>query len=162
VSRPARAALLGAALAALALVAGCGSGSGKPQVTFTVGGQDRTVGPAQFCDLKLSDCSQDATAQVKITVPPGTPIGITVPDEVSGAPWHVVFAYTGPDGRTEGRSPVFAPQAQKSYTLTLPDPADRLETAQVQLFGPAPTQDPQTGEIEFPVRGTWLLVSDAG
>ena len=59
--------------------------------------------------------------------------------------------------QTDGRSPVFAPNAQSDYTLQLPDPADRLVGAQVQQFGPPPQADPETGEIEFPIRASWVL-----
>ena len=74
----------------------------------------------------------------------------------------MVFSYLGPDGRTRSRRAqplVAAPDQRTDYTLTLPDPRDRLLTAQVQQFGPAPTQDPATGRIEFPVRATWVLVA---
>ena len=148
-------------LACCALLAGCGgSGDDAPQVTFTVAGQPRTAAPTQWCDLDLKDCSGDAAAAVRITVPAGTPVQVSVPDAVSSAPWHVVFSYRAPDGtQVDGRSPVFAPGAYKDYALQLPDPADQLVTAQVQQFGPAPTQNAQTGEIEFPVRGSWVLIT---
>lgn len=144
-----------------ALLAGCGgSGDAPPQVTFTVAGQSRTAGPTQWCDLALTDCAGDPAAEVRLTVPAGTPVHVEVPEPVSSAPWHVVFSYRGADGQqVDGRSPVFAPGAQQDYSLQLPAPTDQLVTAQVQLFGPAPTQDEATGEIEFPVRGSWVLVT---
>lgn len=158
-NRPALAGLL----AATALVlAGCGT-SAPPTVTFDVAGSSLTAAPTQYCDNKLQNCRDDANARLSAPVPPGTPVRITVPEEVSGAPWQVAFAYLGKDGRTrtDGRSPVAAPNQRTDYTLTLPDPADRLVTAQVQLFGPAPVADPGTGELTFPVRATWVLVSGA-
>jgi hypothetical protein len=143
------------------LLAGCGSDA-PPRVTFTVGGQAHTAAPTQWCDLELTDCTGDAAAQVHLAVPAGTPVQIGVPDDVASAPWHVVFSYRGPDGRqVDARSPVFAPGAQHDYALVLPEGSDQLLTAQVQQFGPAPTTDPQTGEIQFPVRGSWVLVTDA-
>jgi hypothetical protein len=142
------------------LLAGCGS-SDSPEVTWTVGGTDRTVGPTQFCDMKMQDCSDDPSAQVTLPIPAGTEVKVAVPEEVSTAPWSVVFSYTAPDGtRTDGRSPIFTPDAQQDYTLTLPDPAATLVTAQVQLLGAAPGIDPVTGEITFPTRGTWVLVAE--
>ncbi|WP_037056416.1 DUF2771 family protein [Pseudonocardia asaccharolytica] len=152
--------LFPALLAVLAvLLAGCGSGA-PPTVTFTVSGQERTTGPTQYCDLKLTDCSADANAEVHLPVPAGMPVHIAVPEELSSAPWHVVFSYHGPDDqKVDGRSPVFAPNTQRDYTLVLPDAADTLLTAQVQQFGPAPVANEQTGEIEFPVRGSWVLVA---
>ncbi len=155
-----RPALAGLAAAAALVLAGCGT-SAPPTVTFEVGGKSLTAAPTQFCDNELQNCRDDANARLTAPVAPGTPVTITVPEEVSSAPWQVAFAYLGPDGRTrtEGRSPIATPGARSEYTLRLPDPRDRLVTAQVQLFGPAPAPDPATGRITFPVRATWVLVS---
>ena len=128
-----------------------------PEVTFSAGGASVATGPSQYCDVKLSDCTADAAATVQLPVPAGTALRVTVPDEVAEAPWHVVFSYRDAGGQqVDARSPVFARQ-QHDYTLALPGPADRLVTAQVQQFGPAPRIDEQTGEVEFPVRGSWVL-----
>jgi hypothetical protein len=139
----------------LLLAAGCGTD--PPQVTFSAAGTTVTARAAQYCDLKLTDCSADATAPVQLAVPPGTPLQVAVPDDVSQAPWHVVFSYRDAGGQhIDARSPVLT-NKQHDYTLTLPEPADRLITAQVQQFGPAPQINEQTGEVEFPVRGSWVL-----
>ena len=142
-------------LAALLLAAGCSSE--PPQVTFAAAANTVTAGPAQYCDIKLTDCTGDAAASAQLVVPPGLPLRVTVPDDLAEAPWHVVFRYRDAGGQEiEARSPVFADQ-QRDWTLTLPAPADRLLTAQVQQFGPAPRINEQTGEVEFPVRGSWVL-----
>ena len=126
-------------LAAVALLAaGCGSGT-PPEVTFTAAGTSVTARPAQYCDLKLTDCSDDAAAPVQLAVPAGAPLQVAVPDGVAEAPWHVVFSYRNATGeQVDARSPLFPAEQQHDYTLTLPEPADRLVTAQVQQFGPAP------------------------
>ena len=83
---------------------------------------------------------------------------MNVPDGVAEAPWHVVFSYRNTVGeQIDARSPLFASKQQHDYTLTLPEPTDRLVTAQVQQFGPAPQINEDTGELEFPVRGSWVL-----
>ncbi|RZT88579.1 uncharacterized protein DUF2771 [Pseudonocardia sediminis] len=152
--------LAGLAAAAALVLAGCGT-SAPPTVTFDIGGNTLTAAPTQYCDNQLQNCADDANARLTAPVEPGTPVTITVPEEVSSAPWQVAFAYLGPDGRTrtDGRSPIATPGQRTEYTLTLPDPRDRLVTAQVQLFGPAPVADPASGQITFPVRATWVLVA---
>jgi Protein of unknown function (DUF2771) len=146
-----------AVVTAVLLVAGCGAP--PPQVTFTAAGTHVTAKPSQYCDLKLADCSGDAAATVQLAVPAGTPLQVAVPDGVAEAPWHVVFSYRDGTGQqVDARSPLFA-QKEHDYTLTLPEPADQLLTAQVQQFGPAPRINEQTGEIEFPVRGSWVLTT---
>jgi hypothetical protein len=153
-----RRSLLAALGAAVFLLAGCGGGD--PQVTWRAGDQESTIGPAQYCDSRLRECTNDEQAQASLAGPAGTAVEVSVPSEVSEAPWSVVFAYVGADGQqTTGRSPVFAPEAQESYTLTLPEPGDVLQTAQVQLLGVAPVANPDSGELEFPTRATWVLVA---
>lgn len=150
--------LFPALLAAALLTAGCGSSGSPPQVTFSAGQASATAGPTQFCDLDLKNCHNDPNAPVKLAVPVGTPLHVTVPQEVSSAPWQVVFTYVDPKGASvDGRSEVLAPNQHPDYTLTLPDSTDTLVTAQVQQYGPAPQADPQTGELQFPIRASWIV-----
>jgi hypothetical protein len=145
-------------VAALLLVAACSSSQPPPQVTFAAGQASVVARPAQYCDLKLTDCTGDPAAPVVLTVPVGTPLKVTVPHEIAATPWQVVFSYRDAGGaQTDGRSPVFAPNAQSDYTLELPAPEDRLVGAQVQQFGPPPQANAETGEIEFPIRASWVL-----
>lgn len=160
ITRSRRPGPIGLLAVVLALVAGCAGGA-RPTVTFDVGGTALTAAPTQICDNRMENCSDDPNARVTAAVPPGTPVRITVPEEVSAAPWQVAYSFTGPDGRTrtDARSEIAAPGGRTEFTLTLPDPRDRLVTAQVQVFGPAPAIDPRTGRLEFPVRATWVLVA---
>ncbi len=152
--------LLPVLIAALA-VAGC-SGTAPPQVTFGAGTATVVARPTQYCDVKLADCTSDAGAPVELTVPPGTPLQITVPDDIASTPWQVVFTYRDPAGaQTDGRSPVFAVNAQHTYALELPDGSDRLLGAQVQQYGPPPQLDPESGELQFPIRASWVLSAKA-
>jgi hypothetical protein len=146
-------------LAALTLPA-CGL-AGPPEVTFGVGAQESTVGPARYCDLQLTECDDDATAPVRMEVPPGTPVRVEVPGEIAETPWHVVFRYRSASGeQVDGRTPVFAPDERSDYLLELPAATDQLLTAQVQQFGPPPQPD-SDGEVEFPIRASWVLTTPA-
>jgi hypothetical protein len=148
------------AFAAVALLAaGCGSDT-PPEVTFSAADASVTARPTQYCDLKLTECADDAGAPVRLAVPAGTPLRVTVPNGIAEAPWHVVFSYRNEGGeQVDARSPLFAADQQRDYTLTLPTPTDRLVTAQVQQFGPAPQINENTNEIEFPIRGSWVLTA---
>lgn len=144
--------------AAVLLLAGCGSES--PQVTFAAAGASVVARPAQYCDLALTDCAGDATAPVELAVPAGTPLQVTVPDAIAQTPWQVVFSYRDAAGtQSDQRSPVFAPAERNIWTLELAAPTDRLLTAQVQQYGPPPRINPDTGEIEFPIRASWVLIT---
>jgi Protein of unknown function (DUF2771) len=144
---------------AVLLAAGCGTGE-PPEVTFTAGSASVAARPAQYCDLKLTECSDDAAAPVQLAVPAGMPLVVEVPGGVSEAPWHVVFSYRTAGGeQVDARSPLFPAEERDDFTLELPAPDDRLLAAQVQQFGPAPRINEETGEIEFPVRGSWVLTT---
>jgi Protein of unknown function (DUF2771) len=145
-------------IAAIALLlAGCAS-SAPPEVTFAAGEASAMARPTQYCDIDLTNCKGDANAPVQLAVPPGTPLQITVPDAVAQAPWQVVFSYRDANGtQTDERSPVFAASEQNTWTLQLAAPTDRLLTAQVQQYGPPPQINPETGEVEFPIRASWVL-----
>ena len=145
--------------ATAALLAGCGSG-GPPEVTFAAGAASVVAKPTQYCDLKLQDCQSDANAPVRLAVPAGTPLRVSVPSEISSTPWQVVFTYRSANGsQTDGRSPVLTPDRHPDYTLQLPAPTDALVTAEVQQYGPPPQANAATGELEFPIRATWVLTT---
>ena len=148
---------VGLVAATALLLASCGSDE-PPQVTFASGSASAVARPAQYCDIDLTDCEGDPAAPVALPVPPGTPVQVTVPDGIAQSPWQVVFSYRDANGtQTDERSPVFAPQERSTWTLQLAAPADRLITAQVQQYGPPPQANPDTGEIEFPIRASWVL-----
>lgn len=149
-------------LAAALLVAGCSGSTPPPDVTFAAGTTSVVAKPTQYCDIDLTNCNSDTTAPVELAVPVGTPLQITVPEEISSTPWQVVFSYRDSKGaQTDGRSPVFNVNAQKAYSLQLPAPGDRLLAAQVQQYGPPPQANPETGELEFPIRASWVLTTKA-
>lgn len=157
--RSGRAVLLAVTAAAAVLLAGC-AGEARPTVTFDVAGNALVAAPTQICDNRMENCADDPNARVTAPIPAGTPVRIVVPEQVSSAPWQVAYSFTDARGaRVDARTDVAAPGRRTEYTLTLPTPADRLVTAQVQVFGPAPAIDPQSGRIEFPVRATWVLVA---
>lgn len=149
-----------AALAVL-LVTGCGADV-PPQVTFAAGGSSALARPTQFCNAEFTDCDNDAGAPVELAVPPGSPVRISVPEEVARTPWAVVFRYRDATGeQVDGRSPLLAAGEHTGYTLELPALEDRLLTAQVQQFAAPPQTDPETGEIQFPASATWVLTTDS-
>jgi Protein of unknown function (DUF2771) len=140
-----------------ALLTGCG-GATPPDVTFSAGAASVVAKPTQYCDLRLENCQSDTNAPVRLAVPAGTSLKVTVPSEISSTPWQVVFTYRSANGsQTDGRSPVLTPDQHPDYTLQLPAASDALVTAEVQQYGPPPQANAETGEIEFPIRATWVL-----
>ena len=147
-------------LAGALLVAGCGAT--PPQVGFAAGPAEVVAGPTQYCDLEFTECTNDPAAPVELAVPPGTPLRVTVPAEIAQTPWQLVFTYRDANlAQTAGRSPVFGAGERSDYILALPTPTARLLIAQVQQYGPPPQLSAQTGEVEFPIRATWVLTVTA-
>jgi hypothetical protein len=141
-----------------------------PQVRFAVGETSAVARPTQYCDLRLTDCTADPAAPVALPVPPDTPVVVTVPPEIAETPWQVVFSYRDTTGaQVDERSPVFPPNApglelapdeqSRYWTLQLPTPDAQLVTAEVQQYGPPPVANPETGEIDFPIRASWVLTA---
>ncbi|ALE72054.1 hypothetical protein AD006_08500 [Pseudonocardia sp. EC080610-09] len=162
ITRPRRSARTLAGLLAVVAVLLAGCGGSSPTVTFDVAGNALTAAPTQFCDNRMEDCTDDPNARVTADVPPATAIRITVPDEVSSGPWQVAYAFTrdGSPQPIQQRSDIAPAGSRTEFTLELPQPTDRLLTAQVQLFGPAPAIDQETLQMQFPVRATWVLVGE--
>lgn len=141
----------------LALTA-CGGGS-PPEVEFAAGDATVTARPAHYCDINLTECESDPTAPVTLPVPAGTTVRITVPEDVAKTPWTVVFSYRSSTGeQIDERSRVFSPNERSEFVLTLPSPTDQLSTAEVQQIG-VPQVNPETGEVEYPVRASWVLTA---
>ncbi len=165
--------LLAVPVAAL-LLAGCAATEPPPppQVTFTAGTASIVARPAQYCDVELTQCLTDVAAPVQLGVPPGTLLQVTVPPEIAQTPWQVVFSYTDATGaQIDERSPVFSPDGRRAevapdqvslyWSVQLPAPTDRLLTTEVQQYGPPPQPNPRTGELEFPIRASWVLNATA-
>lgn len=136
--------------------------SGPPApgaVTFAAGGRQVEAGPSQWCDVEVTECDDDADAAVRLAVPPGVPLTVTVPADVVPTPWQVVFSVRDAAGaEQQGRSAVLPPGSPPTYTLTLPDPAQRLDSVEVQQYG-ARLGDGPNG-LEFVTRSTWVLGVD--
>jgi hypothetical protein len=144
-------------LVAVVGAAAAGCASAPPQVTFAAGAATVQAGPTQYCEVDLSGCA-DPGSPVRLAVPAGTALQITVPRELSSTPWHVVFSYRDDTGQqVDERSSVFPPNAATGYTLQLPTPTAQLVEAQVQEFGAAQEIDPATQETEFAIRASWVL-----
>lgn len=153
--RPLLAAIAGSALF---LLAGCAGG--PPQVTFAVAGESIEAGPTQYCEDDFVTCQNFPENPVDLPVPPGTALEITVPEQISSTPWQIVFTYRDAGGaQQDERTTVFGPGEQQTYSLELPDPAARLLTAQVQQYGPPPQLNQSTGEVEFPIRSSWVFLN---
>lgn len=123
------------------VLAGCTSAPEEtpppPTIDFLIAGKKTTAKPFLFCDVKVEDCKRDNTAMLKLPVPPGTPVKVTVPKDVADTPWSVVIQYRTAKG--EQKAPVtvatFAPGKETSYEALPPGDGDQLQTLEVKQAG---------------------------
>ncbi len=144
------------AVAGIALT-GCSPGESRPEVTFYSHGDTARVAPVLFCNELGKQCSRPDQGNVgELGVPTDAPVQISVPEELSSAPWQVVFRYRGPDGKqVEERSTVFDPGKRHAYTLRVPG-GGQVEHIEVQRYS-APVTITPSGGILFSIGGTWVL-----
>lgn len=123
------------------VLAGCTSAPEEtpppPTIDFLIAGKKTTAKPFLYCDVKVEDCKRDNTAMLKLPVPPGTPVKVTVPKDVADTPWSVVIQYRTAKG--EQKAPVtvatFAPGKETSYEALPPGDGDQLQTLEVKQAG---------------------------
>jgi Protein of unknown function (DUF2771) len=127
---------------ALLVLAGCSSNEPpaappQPRVDFVVAEKKVTAKPFLYCDVKVEDCRRDNAAMIKIPVPPGTSVKITVPREVADTPWSVVIQYKTAAG--EQKNPVtvatFAPGKENTFEALPTEPGAQLQTVEVKQAG---------------------------
>lgn len=126
---------------AVLVLAGCTSAPEEapppPTIDFLIAGKKTTAKPFLFCDVKVEDCKRDNTAMLKLPVPPGTPVKVTVPKDVADTPWSVVIQYVTAKG--EQKAPVtvatFAPGKETSFEALPPGEGDQLQTLEVKQAG---------------------------
>ena len=125
-------------------------------VTVTLPTALSCTGPTGATALSCSG-GEDDTGAPHLTLAPGTPLDVSVPQDVGDTPWVIVFSYTDAQGRKQGdRTPVFAAKEKYSYHLTPPKGA-QLTRLEVQSLIAAQGPD---GGVEFPAVRTWVLVID--
>lgn len=149
-----------AAAAVLGLVlTGCSRGeppTPDPKIEFEVDGTRVSADPFLYCDIEVNDCKRDNTAQVSLTVAPGTPVRVRVPEEVAATPWSVVIQYRTGAGEQMPPETVatFAPGRTRTFDAVPPGEGDQLQTVEVKQAGAKLVRDEQ-GEPAAVSRGVW-------
>lgn len=132
-----------AALGVLALVAVVGLGAvlyltlrdrgqHQPTVSAFAHGETVDVKPLEYCSVTLEDCTQGAIARLDV---PGTePLQLSLPHDISSAPWRLVMVFAGPDGTLVPKERYFAADETRAVTVQSDaDPKLRLNGVEIQL-----------------------------
>lgn len=144
------------------VLAGCSSNEPppavpRPRIDFTVAAKKVSAKPFLYCDIKVEDCRRDNTAMIKMPVPPGTSVVVTVPRDVAETPWSVVIQYKTADGQQKAPVTVatFAPGKENSFEALPSEPGAQLQTVEVKQAGGVMVQG-QNGP-EPVTRAAWSL-----
>ncbi|WP_083661149.1 DUF2771 family protein [Actinophytocola xanthii] len=141
------------------LLAGCSSTPpppADPSIDFSVADTKVSAKPYLYCDIEVNACKRDNTAQVRLTVAPGTPVRVRVPKEVAETPWSVVIQYRTAAGEQKAPETVatFAPNKASTFDALPPGKGDQLQTVEVKQAGAKLVRD-EAGEPAAVSRGVW-------
>ncbi|TSD96620.1 DUF2771 domain-containing protein [Skermania sp. ID1734] len=122
-----------------------------PQITAYAHGKAITVSPYQYCTFNLADCKQGSIAQ--LDVPAGYPLQLSLPSEISKAPWRIIMSYVRPDGAMIIKERYYASNEASAVTVESDtNPAWQLAGVEIQI--PSAVVD----ESGIPrVRGIWSI-----
>ncbi|WP_318841924.1 DUF2771 domain-containing protein [Rhodococcus sp. Z13] len=102
-----------------------------PTITAYAYGETVTVAPAQHCNLYLEDCVEHPLGE--LYVPAGYPLQLSLPAEISDAPWRMITVYGDTrTGQTFLDGQMFEAGAQRAVTVPS-DPALQLLGVEIQL-----------------------------
>lgn len=124
-----------AAAFTVAMVAIIGKADAKP-ITITAFAKNKavTVAPYVYCDVYLNGCDEEDGNLTELDVPAGLPLQLSVPTDVSKAPWRLLAVYQAKDGQTFVNPQTFEPGA--SSAVTVPTTQDlQLIGIEIQLPG---------------------------
>ncbi|NLE78142.1 MAG: DUF2771 domain-containing protein [Rhodococcus sp.] len=73
-----------------------GAESHPPTLTAYSHGETVDVPPLQYCNLSLDECDQGSVTELE--VPVGSPLQLSLPKDISAAPWRMIIQYQDANG----------------------------------------------------------------
>lgn len=155
--------LTGWIVAALVVLASAGAGIGAwlltrdqgttlPQISVYSQGETVRIEPYLYCNvIDLNDCAK-GNAQAQLSVSDRYPVQLSVPAEISRAPWRLLRVYADERNTT---TTVFRPDSQLAVTIPTIDPKrGRVVGLAVQLL--TLVQD-ENGELRDLPHAEWSV-----
>ncbi|MGX1809836.1 DUF2771 domain-containing protein [Nocardia sp. NPDC055321] len=134
-----------------------------PQITAYAHGKTVTVDPFMYCTvhvennmLDLRDC-EESQFVANLDVPPGYPLQLSLPKQISDAPWQMVMVYALPDGSAVKQVATHRDYPENARAITVQTPPDpRLQLAVVEIQLPVPARDADGNEGYIP-HAVWSI-----
>lgn len=129
----------------------------NPDVTFYSSGKSVTAAPIQYCNAQEQHCAANGSAAAALTVIPGQPVQVSVPQEIANTPWQVAARFRDASGTEYAScSPLFGVGKQYAYTVYAPHAGDQLVL--IEIYQSSATFALAAGnQVYTPIRGTWVL-----
>ncbi|HVV19820.1 MAG TPA: DUF2771 family protein [Pseudonocardiaceae bacterium] len=132
----------------------------NPDITFYSSGRSVTAAPIQYCDVREEHCAADGSAAASLTVIPGQPVQISVPQEVANTPWQVGARFRDASGSEYAScSPLFSVGQRYAYTVYAPHAGDQLVLIEIYQSSGTLAMTPDN-QVYMPIRGTWVLTAN--
>ncbi|RJO78793.1 DUF2771 domain-containing protein [Nocardia panacis] len=127
-----------------------------PQITAYAHGRAITVAPYEYCTVRMQDCRHGETAQ--LPVPSGYPLQISLPKQVTEAPWLAQLIYELPTSERVARVISHADYAPGTVSLTIPSrPEPGLHLIGVEFQLPILARDVDTGREFYLPHARWSI-----
>ncbi|ONM50391.1 DUF2771 domain-containing protein [Nocardia donostiensis] len=146
--------VLGAAFTGVLWVLVRNADSRDPEITAYAHGTTVTVPPFMYCTVRMEDCRYGET--VSLDVPAGYPLQLSLPTQISGAPWLIQQVYELPSGEEVAEMSGHAEfDGARAITIdSQPEPDLRLVGVEIQL--PILARD-ETGREFYVPHAVWSI-----
>jgi hypothetical protein len=132
----------------------------NPNVTFYSSGTSVTAAPIQYCDVQEQHCTANGSASASLSVIPGQPVQISVPQEIADTPWQVAARFRDASGTEYAAcSPLFGVGQRYAYTVYAPHAGDQLVLIEIYQSSATFALD-GSQQVYTPIRGTWVLTAN--
>jgi hypothetical protein len=135
--------------------------STPPEITFVA--KDKTVAakPFRYCNVEVTECTEDRNAVAYLTLPAGATVEVRVPDDVAATPWSVTIGYVTATGEQKDQMVgVFTKGDRETFTAQAPAPGDSLTTVEVKQAGGR--LEDEGGQPQVVPRAVWSLQIQRG
>ncbi|NLU82427.1 DUF2771 domain-containing protein [Rhodococcus sp. HNM0569] len=129
-----------------------GSDPRPVSVTAYSHGSTVEVTPYLYCTVNLEDCSEEGTI-APLDVPAGMPLQLSLPSEISSAPWRLLTVYQGPNGEPVVQARIYL--SNDASAVTVPSTPE-LPLVGVEIQLPSAVVDEQ-GQPK--ARAVWAVGS---